>query len=74
MPNKTISVPGDVVSIIESLDVPFSQWVTARLREHAAVGSPSFSEQLEVDAELIDSPARRDRKAVGKRMEGSAPW
>ena len=28
VPNKTISVPDDVVPIIDDLDVPFSRWVT----------------------------------------------
>jgi len=36
MPNKTISVPDDVVPIIDSLDVPFSKWVADQLRHHAA--------------------------------------
>lgn len=74
MPNKTISVPVDVLPVIEGLGVPFSQWVTARLREHAAEENPTFVEQLEADAELADAPGQRDRRAVGERMESSAPW
>ena len=32
MPNKTISVPEDVVPIIDGLGVPFSTWVADQLR------------------------------------------
>jgi hypothetical protein len=76
MPNKTISVPDDVVPIIESLDVPFSQWVTTQLRRHAAQSTMSFAEQLLADAALARSerPTERDAVATGERMERSAPW
>jgi hypothetical protein len=77
VPNKTISVPDDVVPIIESLDVPFSRWVTEQLRRHAAQSAMSFGTQLLADAELI-STARRltheDALAAGERMQRSAPW
>ncbi len=76
MPNKTISVPDDVVPIIESLDVPFSRWVTDQLRRHAAQSTMSFAEQLRVDAAHAgaDRPTERDARSIGKRMERSAPW
>lgn len=76
MPNKTISVPDDVVPIIDGLDVPFSRWVTEQLRRHAASTSTSFGEQLLADAALAGSnrPTRRDAVAAGERMEQSAPW
>ena len=76
MPNKTISVPEDVVPIIESLDVPFSQWVTTQLRRHAADSTMSFAQQLLADAALAegDRPTRRDAKSVGERMGRTAPW
>jgi len=77
MPNKTISVPEDVVPIIESLDVPFSRWVTDQLRRHAAIAGLSFADQLRADAALSVSesrPSQRDAVAVGRRMEQSAPW
>lgn len=77
MPNKTISVPDDVVPIIENLDVPFSRWVTDQLRRHAATSGMSFADQLRADAERSTSesrPSRRDATAAGKRMERSAPW
>lgn len=76
MPNKTISVPDDVVPIIESLDVPFSRWVTERLRRHAAESSMSFPQQLLADAALsaTEPPTDHDARAAGVRMERSAPW
>lgn len=76
MPNKTISVPDDVVPIIESLEMPFSRWVTEQLRRHAAQSMMSFSEQVLADAALAggERPAERDAAAVGERMERSAPW
>lgn len=77
MPNKTISVPDDVVPIIESLDVPFSRWVTDQLRRHATQSTVSFAQQLVTDAALA-ADARRltdeDARAAGERMERSAPW
>ncbi len=76
MPNKTISVPDDVVPIIESLHVPFSRWVTDQLRRHAAKSTMSFADQLVADAALAASegltPA--DALAIAERMERSAPW
>jgi hypothetical protein len=74
--NKTISVPDDVVPIIDSLDVPFSRWVTEQLRRHAASSAMSFADQLLADAALArrDRPTRRDAVAAGDRMEQSAPW
>jgi hypothetical protein len=76
MPNKTISVPDDVVPIIESLDMPFSRWVTEQLRRHAAASAVSFADQLLADAALAGRPrpSRKDAVAVGERMERSAPW
>lgn len=76
MPNKTISVPDDVVPIIESLDVPFSRWVTEQLRRHAAHSKMSLAEQLLADANLVatERPSKQNARAVGGRMERSAPW
>ena len=79
MPNKTISVPDDVIPIIESLDMPFSRWVTEHLRRHAAESAQTFSDQLLVDAQLAgpgDRVGQSDAEApaVGERMERSAPW
>ncbi len=77
VPNKTISVPDDVVPIIESLGVPFSTWVADQLRHHAATRSgESFPRQLMIDAELADAPrptAEESKKAID-RMERAAPW
>jgi hypothetical protein len=66
----------DVVPIIESLEVPFSRWVTEQLRRHAAASAMSFTDQLLADASLAGSerPTRRNAEAVGERMERSAPW
>lgn len=76
MPNKTISVPDDVVPIIESLGVPFSRWVTDQLRRHAAQSTTSLADQLLADAALSESerPTERDAVAAGERMGRSAPW
>lgn len=76
MPNKTISVPDDVVPIIESLGVPFSRWVTDQLRRHAAQSTTSFAEQLLADAALAatERPTKKHARAAGERMERSAPW
>ena len=74
MPNKTISVPDDVLPVIESLDVPFSRWVTDQLRRHAAKSTMSFADQLLADAALAAGERLPDRDAVGERMEQSAPW
>jgi hypothetical protein len=76
MPNKTISVPDDVVPIIDSLDVPFSRWVTEQLRRHAARSTMSFAEQVLADAALAadERPTDRDAEAAGERMDRSAPW
>lgn len=76
MPNKTISVPADVVPVIESLEVPFSKWVTEQLRRHAALSTMSFAEQVLADAALAANERLTDRDAMaaGERMERSAPW
>ena len=76
VPNKTISVPDDVVPIINGLHVPFSRWVTDQLRLHAAQATRSFADQLLADAALAAHarPTRDDAAAVGERMDRSAPW
>lgn len=76
MPNKTISVPDDVVPIIDSLDVPFSRWVTDQLRRHAAQATMSFADQILADAALAigERPTGRNAQAAGERMDRSAPW
>jgi hypothetical protein len=77
MPNKTISVPDDVMPIIDSLGVPFSTWVADQLRRHAATHSgTSLAEQLLADAKLAGSkaPTRAESLHAVKRMERSAPW
>jgi len=77
VPNKTISVPDDVVPIIDDLGVPFSTWVADQLRRHAATHSQlSFAQQLLADAELARSepPTAAEYLAAAERMERSAPW
>ena len=77
MPNKTISVPDDVVPIIESLDVPFSTWVADQLRHYAATRTGmSLGQQLLADAVLggADAPTDEESRVVVERMERSAPW
>jgi hypothetical protein len=82
VPNKTISLPDDVVPIIDRLDVPFSRWVADQLRRHAAASSMTFAEQLLADAALVAKdedaigrrPTEADAAATGERMGRSAPW
>ncbi len=77
MPNKTISVPDDVVPIIDSLGVPFSVWVADQLRRHAATHPGlSVGQQFLADAELAGTgpPTDEESHAVMERMERSAPW
>lgn len=77
VPNKTISIPDDVLPIIERLGVPFSAWVADQLRRHDATQTGmSFSEQLLADAPLASAepPTDAESLAVLERMERSAPW
>lgn len=77
MPNKTISVPEDVVPIIDGLGIPFSTWIANQLRHHAATHSAlAFAQQLVADAELANAepPTAAESLAVSERMERSAPW
>lgn len=74
VPNKTISVPDDVVPIIDQLGEPFSRWVTEQLRRHAANSTLSFADQLLADAKLAADDHTIDKAAVGRRMQRSAPW
>ena len=77
VPNKTISLPQDVVPIIDGLGVPFSTWVADQLRHHAATHSASgFGQQLLADAELANAepPTVAESFATMERMERSAPW
>lgn len=77
VPNKTISVPDDVLAIIAGLGVPFSTRVADQLRHHAAMHSGlSPSQQLLADAELAGTrrPSAEESSIVLERMERSAPW
>lgn len=77
MPNKTISVPDDVVHIIETLEMPFSKWVAEQLRHHEASRvSMSLGQQLLADAEMAntDRPTKKESLAALQRMARSAPW
>ena len=77
MPHKPISVPDDVVPIIDSLDVPFSMWVADQLRHYAATRTRlTLGQQLLADAALAsgEPPTDEESRAVAERMERSAPW
>lgn len=80
VPNKTISLPDDVLSIIDGLGVPFSRWVTDQLRRHAANTAMPLGQQFLADAELATHddderrPTRDDAAAIGERMGRTAPW
>lgn len=64
VPNKTISVPGDVVRDIESLDIPFSRWMTDQIRRNAAQSTVSFAQQLAADAALASGERRLTKKTL----------
>jgi hypothetical protein len=77
MPNKTISLPDDVLAIIDQLDVPFSAWVANQLRRHAATHPElDVSQQLLADAKLAGHkpPTRAETMKAVARMDRSAPW
>lgn len=77
MPEKRISLPDDVLPLIEELGVPFSMWVADQLRHHAASRhGMSLGEQLLADAALADGeqPSEEASRAALDRMERSAPW
>jgi hypothetical protein len=77
MPNKTISIPEDVVPIIDRLGVPFSTWVADQLRRYAATHTGlSLGQQLLADAATAgaEPPTDDESLAVLERMDRSAPW
>ena len=77
MPNKTISLPSDVIPIVERLGVPFSQWVADQLRRYAATENAlTFEQQLAADAKIAESapPSPGDSRATVERMDRTAPW
>lgn len=77
VPNKTISLPDDVIPLIESLGIPFSQWVAEQLRLHAASHLQlSLADQLRRDAELAGEhrPTPAQTRAALARMDRTAPW
>jgi hypothetical protein len=77
VPNKTISLPEDVMPIIDGLGVPFSTWVAEQLRRHdVAHSSVSLAHQLLTDARLANSeaPTAAESAAALERMQRSAPW
>ena len=77
MPNKTISLPDDVVPIIDGLRVPFSTWVANQLRHYAETQTEmTFGNQLLADAALArgGAPTDVESRAALERMECSAPW
>ena len=77
MPNKTISVPDDVVPIIDSLGIPFSTWVADQLRHYAAARPEmNLGQQFLADAVLAgaEPPTDEESRAAVERMQRSAPW
>ena len=72
MANKTISLPDDLLPIIDSLDVPFSKWVADQLRHYAANRTAvSLGQQLLADAALGggEPPTHQGSRAALERME-----
>lgn len=77
VPNKTISLPDDVIPVIDQLGVPFSSWVADQLRRWASTrGGFGLGAQLLVDAgaEGVARPTPEESRRVGERMDRSAPW
>ncbi len=70
----TIELPDDVLPIIEALDVPLSEWVTDRLRDHASGTASSFAGEIVADALLARDETRVSLEAVDSRLGRSAPW
>jgi hypothetical protein len=61
VPNKTISLPDEVIPIIESLGVPFSNWVRDQLLKH--------------DARLEPTGGRWDQvEAMARELAGDVDW
>ncbi len=50
MPNKTISLPDEVMSIIDNLDQPFSNWVRDELLKLRSTQSPSGGRLERIEA------------------------
>ncbi len=77
MPNKTISIPEDVLPIIDRLGVPFSSWIADQLRRYDATQTElSMGQQLLADAAMagVVRPSADESLAVVQRMDRSAPW
>lgn len=77
MLSKTISLPDDVVPIIDSLPAPFSTWVVEQLRRYESAGNGlSLGQQLLADAEFAGSeaPTGAESQSTVDRLERSAPW
>ncbi|MGH1502971.1 MAG: hypothetical protein ACRBI6_05405 [Acidimicrobiales bacterium] len=74
MLNVTIELPDDVLPIIEGLDVPLSEWVTDRLRDHASGTTSSFAGEIIADAVLAQDETPASPEAVDSRLGRSAPW
>jgi hypothetical protein len=77
VPNKTISIPDDVIPIIDNLGMPFSTWIAEQLRRHAAgVAGLDLGQQLLADAALAhgERPTDDESRRAVERMERSAPW
>lgn len=76
VPNKTISLPDDVLPIIATLDVPFSQWVAEQLRVYAARRPRlTLGDQVLADTSLAEQrPDEAVLAAVLDRMNRTAPW
>lgn len=73
MANKTISIPDDVTHVIDTLGMPFSQWVTEQLRAFEEAPKLTLAQQFELDATIADEEPP-DPIEVGRRMELNAPW
>jgi hypothetical protein len=70
MPNKTISLPDEVIPIIDSLDVPFSNWVRDALLKHRALRPQDGDRWERIEAMAQDLAGEVDWLTVDELRSG----
>ncbi len=70
MPNKTISLPDEVIPIIDSLDVPFSNWVRDALLKHRTLGPQDGDRWERIEAMAQDLAGEVDWLTVDELRSG----
>ncbi len=70
MPNKTISLPDEVIPIIDSLDVPFSNWVRDALLKHNTLRPQDGGRWERIEAMAQDLAGEVDWLTVDELRSG----